>query len=248
MKKLYNDKDYAKMALKANKEGKKLYVLTSYREFEVDVPEYKIVQEEVNNLKYDEDGNIVYQDGQPVYEITTQEIYEPVMVEKEITNSYTVTDENGESKIITETTTTMVQSYKKEKQKKQYAELVIAEDGYYICYVENYTDGTINKDFQKQKQELERRQLDSLSLTPADVERALYRAKSMDFEDLKVFIKEKMPIMDIKAISIELRANLFYRGATMPDGTRLIDTIGAILGYSSEDMDYLFKNKQLPTK
>ena len=95
---------------------------------------------------------------------------------------------------------------------------------------------------------MERRQLDSLSLTPADVERALYRAKSMDFEDLKVFIKEKMPIVDIKAISIELRANLFYRGATMPDGTRLIDTIGAILGYSSEDMDYLFKNKQLPTK
>ena len=91
----------------------------------------------------------------------------------------------------------------------------------------------------------ERERLDALTLTPADVERALYKEKGMDFTDLKALIQETVPTIDMKALSIEFRAKDFYRGA-VAGGVRLFDTIGAILGYTSADMDYLFTNKELP--
>ena len=100
---------------------------------------------------------------------------------------------------------------------------------------------------QEEIDEQERERLDSLSLTPADVERALYKEKQMDFEDLKALIVEQIPTIDIKALSIEFRAKDFYRGA-MAGGMRLFDVVGALLGYSSADMDYLFENKELPTQ
>ena len=91
----------------------------------------------------------------------------------------------------------------------------------------------------------ERQRLDSLTLTPADVERALYRAKQMDFDDLKALIAEQLPTVDIKGIAIEFRAKDFYRGAEA-NGMRLFDVVGALLGYTPSDMDYLFKHKELP--
>lgn len=91
----------------------------------------------------------------------------------------------------------------------------------------------------------ERERLDALTLTPADVERALYKAKKMDFEDLKALIVEQIPTIDIKELSIEFRAKDFYRGAEA-DGIRLFDVVGTLLGYNSEDIDYLFEHKQLP--
>lgn len=93
--------------------------------------------------------------------------------------------------------------------------------------------------------EEERQRLDALTLTPADVERALYKAKGMDFDDLKALIAQAMPTIDIKGLSIEFRAKDFYRGATA-GGMRLFDVVGALLGYTPEDMDFLFENKQLP--
>ena len=99
---------------------------------------------------------------------------------------------------------------------------------------------------EEEQEEQERQRIDSLTLTPADVERALYKAKGMDFTDLKALIQETVPTIDMKALSIEFRAKDFYRGA-VAGGVRLFDTIGAILGYTSADMDYLFTNKELPT-
>lgn len=99
---------------------------------------------------------------------------------------------------------------------------------------------------EKEKQEQERQRLDALTLTPADVERALYKAKGMDFEDLKSLIVQQIPTIDIKRLAIEFRAKDFYRGAEA-NGMRLFDVVGALLGYSSEDMDYLFINKELPS-
>lgn len=95
--------------------------------------------------------------------------------------------------------------------------------------------------------ERERQRLDALTLTPADVERALYKAKGMDFEDLKALIADQIPTVDIKGLSIEFRAKDFYRGA-VANGMRLFDVVGQLLGYSSDDMDYLFVHKELPTK
>ena len=93
--------------------------------------------------------------------------------------------------------------------------------------------------------EQERQRLDSLTLTPADVERALYKAKGMDFEDLKTLIAQSLPQVDLKGLAIEFRAKDFYRGATA-NGMRLFDVVGQLLGYTSDDMDYLFQNGTLP--
>lgn len=100
-------------------------------------------------------------------------------------------------------------------------------------------------DYKEKQAEKERQRLDNLTLTPSDVERALYKAKEMDFEDLKALIAEKAPQFDMKALAIEFRANNFYRGVEV-NGMRLIDTVGALLGYSPSDMDYLFEHKELP--
>lgn len=98
---------------------------------------------------------------------------------------------------------------------------------------------------EEEKQEQERQRIDSLTLTPADVERALYKEKQMDFDDLKALIAEQLPMVDIKGLSIEFRAKDFYRGA-VANGMRLFDVVGQLLGYTPDDMDYLFEHKELP--
>ena len=99
----------------------------------------------------------------------------------------------------------------------------------------------------EEKQQQERQRLDFLILTPSDVERALYYSPlQMDFDDLKALIAEQAPQIDLKGLAIEFRANNFYRGAVDKNGNRIIDMVGAILGYTPGDMDYLFEHKQLP--
>ena len=91
----------------------------------------------------------------------------------------------------------------------------------------------------------ERERKDLMTLTPADVERALYKAKGMDFEDLKELISETSTGIDVKALAIEFRARDFYRGA-MYGNSRLFDVVGALLDYTPDDIDYLFEYKELP--
>lgn len=114
-----------------------------------------------------------------------------------------------------------------------------------------YSNGEIieNPNYEEDHRRTVRQELDQLTLTPADVERALYYSElHMDFDDLKAFIHERMPSLDIKGLSIEFRAKDFYRGATLKNGMRLIDAVGALLGYDSDDMDYLFEHGELPVK
>ena len=114
-------------------------------------------------------------------------------------------------------------------------------------YMWNGEDVIINPDYEEIIRRKEREKLDALTLTPADVERALYKAKNMDFEDLKALIVQALPTVDIKGLSIEFRARDFYRGA-MANGMRLFDVVGQLLGYSSEEIDTLFLTKELPIK
>ena len=120
-------------------------------------------------------------------------------------------------------------------------EIKETEEGYTIV---NYQLVTVEEaeEIERQKR---RQELDQLTLTPADVERALYKAKQMDFDDLKALISQALPQVDIKGLSIEFRAKDFYRGAEA-NGMRLFDVVGQLLGYTSDDMDYLFKHKELP--
>ena len=60
-------------------------------------------------------------------------------------------------------------------------------------------------------------------------------------------IATQLPQVDIKGLSIEFRAKDFFRGAEA-NGMRLFDVVGALLGYTPQDMDYLFEHKELPTK
>ena len=120
----------------------------------------------------------------------------------------------------------------------------IAHPDYYLW---NGEDVVLNPNWEEIEQQKHRQEMDALTLTPADVERALYKAKGMDFEDLKALISQQIPTIDIKGLAIEFRARDFYRGATA-NGVRLFDTVGLLLGYSSDDMDYLFLNKELPSK
>nr|DAP61842.1 MAG TPA: hypothetical protein [Caudoviricetes sp.] len=88
----------------------------------------------------------------------------------------------------------------------------------------------------------ERDRIDALCLTRSDVERAIYADKGMDFDDLIEYVKANVPTMNIKALKIELRANNFYRRHPY------INQLGAVLEYTSDDLDYLFQNKALPEK
>lgn len=122
----------------------------------------------------------------------------------------------------------------------------------YNSYIEDkdryiYDNGSIigNPNYEEIKQQKERERLDALTLTPADVERALYKAKGMDFEDLKTLISQALPNVDLKGLAIEFRAKDFYRGA-VANGIRLFDVVGQLLGYTTADMDYLFEHKELP--
>lgn len=100
-----------------------------------------------------------------------------------------------------------------------------------------------NPNYEHDKQERERQRKDQLTLTPADVERALLKARGMDFEDLKVFLKSKgYTDAQIKAIGVELRAKDFYRGATA-NGIRLFDVVGQLLNITSEQLDKFFETK-----
>jgi len=90
------------------------------------------------------------------------------------------------------------------------------------------------KEFLQEKEQKERKLLNNLSLTRADVERAIYKAKGIDFEDILALVKDN-PEVDLKALKIELKANNFYRGNPW------VNQIGTILGFSSDMLDEFFE-------
>lgn len=105
-----------------------------------------------------------------------------------------------------------------------------------------FMDITNTEAYKAKKAQEEQERINSLYLTRADVERAIYKDKGMDFADIVEYVKSNIPTMDVKRLEIELRANNFYRNHPY------INQIGALLGYSTEDMNYLFEFKELPPK
>ena len=75
-----------------------------------------------------------------------------------------------------------------------------------------------------------------LNLTGADVERGIYQAKGMDFDDIVAMVTQLQPEgLDVKALKIELKANHFYRG------NPYVNAVGALLGFTSEQLDNFFE-------
>ena len=82
----------------------------------------------------------------------------------------------------------------------------------------------------------EKERIGNLNLTGADVERGIYQAKGMDFDDILAYVAQLQPQgLDIKALKIELKANHFYRG------NQYVNAIGTLLGFTEEQLDKFFE-------
>lgn len=87
---------------------------------------------------------------------------------------------------------------------------------------------------EKLKQEQER--ISMLNMTGADVERAIYKVKGIDFDDILAMVQDN-PKIDEKALKIEFKANNFFRG------NPYIEQVGSLLGFTSEQLDKFFETK-----
>jgi hypothetical protein len=96
----------------------------------------------------------------------------------------------------------------------------------------------------------EKERIAKLFLTGADVERGIYQAKGMDFDDIIALVEHlskgeldletgevinKGIDIDVKALKIELKANHFYRG------NPYVNAVGALLGFTEEQLDKFFE-------
>lgn len=128
---------------------------------------------------------------------------------------------------------------KKETAEKEFAKLLIAPSNYYICYKDNYTDGSVNPDYEEEIAQIEAQRIAKLSLTAADVERAIYKAFNKDFNDIVAMVESLNEAgdvnIDVKALKIEFKANNFYRG------NPYISQIGALLGVTETQLDEFFE-------
>lgn len=87
---------------------------------------------------------------------------------------------------------------------------------------------------EEEKAQAERDRLDMLSLSKREVFLALYKAKNITPDQLKSQITDPEALIEFEY------ANDYYRG------NPLINLIGQQLGFTSDDLDYLFVNKKLP--
>lgn len=95
--------------------------------------------------------------------------------------------------------------------------------------------------YEQEQAEKEAERISMLNLTGADVERAIYKVKGMDFDDIIAYLEAQplaedgTPQIDIKALKIELKANNFYRG------NPYVNEVGKLLGFSDVQMDEFFE-------
>ena len=103
-------------------------------------------------------------------------------------------------------------------------------------YMWNGEDVVLNPNYEEEEKEKEKERIAKLSLTKREVFLALYKDKGITPEQLKAQITNPEALIEFEY------ATDYYRG------NPLIDQIGLMLGYTSEDLDYLFEHKELPPK
>ena len=111
-------------------------------------------------------------------------------------------------------------------------EIKEVEEGYVIY---DFEIMTVEEMEEKQVQK-ERERIALLNMTGADVERAIYKVKGIDFDDILAMVKDN-PAIDEKALKIEFKANNFFRG------NPYIEQVGSLLGFTSEMLDKFFETK-----
>ncbi len=87
----------------------------------------------------------------------------------------------------------------------------------------------------EETEQFEKERIAQLSLSKREVFLAIYKDKGIP----PYGIKEK--ITDLEELIEFEYATVYYRG------NHLIDTVGKALGYTSEELDYLFENKKFNT-
>lgn len=92
------------------------------------------------------------------------------------------------------------------------------------------------EEYQTEQEQAERERISLLNMTGADVERAIYKVKGIDFDDILAMVKNN-PAIDEKALKIEFKANNFFRG------NPYIEQVGSLLGFTSEMLDKFFETK-----
>jgi hypothetical protein len=110
--------------------------------------------------------------------------------------------------------------------------------------------------WEEEQAQKERERIAKLYLTGADVERGIYQAKGMDFDDIIALVEHlskgeldletgeiinKSVDIDVKALKIELKANHFYRG------NPYVSALGALLGFTEEQLDKFFETNDYTT-
>lgn len=95
----------------------------------------------------------------------------------------------------------------------------------------------LNPNYEQEEEEKERQRINQLSLTKREVFLALYRDKGL----VPDIIRQGLQGNPEALIEFDY-AERYFRG------NPLIDIIGNSLGYSSDDMDYLFEYKEFPGK
>ena len=97
-----------------------------------------------------------------------------------------------------------------------------------------------NPNYEMEQKNKEQERIARLYLTGADVERGIYQAIGMDFDDIIQKVEELSSLgveeaIDLKALKIELKANHFYRG------NPYVNAVGSLLGFTSEQLDKFFE-------
>lgn len=123
-----------------------------------------------------------------------------------------------------------------EKQKIDFIVEYNHNQGYEIEEVDDKLQAFVMEFTEEEKEKAERNRLDMLYLTGADVERAIYQVKGIDFDDILAMVKD-IPTIDEKALRIEFKANNFYRG------NPYINQVGELLGFTSDMLDRFFDTK-----
>ena len=100
-------------------------------------------------------------------------------------------------------------------------------------YIWNGEEVVLNPNYDEEQAKKERQKINMLSLTKREVFLALYRDKGITPEQIKAQIEDPEALIEFEY------ASEYFRGNS------LINSIGSILGYTSEDLDYLFIHGEL---
>lgn len=92
----------------------------------------------------------------------------------------------------------------------------------------------VDEEYSIKKQAEEQQRLATLKLTKREVFLALYKDKGITPAQIKAQIPSDEALIEFEY------ANEYYRG------NPLVDMIGNLLGYTAEQLDYLFENKEFP--